>query len=128
MLRKLLRSVALVVLMSSPAFAEIIQNQGFTLGLSSAIDLLGPSAAATDSKFLVVDLEQAMTQGSGLLAVQNSGFGQAIQPATNNISLMGVSFGSIAGGFQFPTAVIAPFNGGQLSLLNSLPLGITIRP
>ena len=128
MLRKFLHSVALVVFVSAPSFADIIQNQGFTLGLGSAINLLGPVAAASDSKFLTVNLEQAVAQGSGLLAVQSSPFGQATQPATNSVSLIATSFGSVTGGVQFPTSVIAPLRGGQLSLLDSLLLGVAIRP
>ncbi|MBN1505634.1 MAG: hypothetical protein JW955_02240 [Sedimentisphaerales bacterium] len=128
MLRRLLHSVALVVFVCAPGFADIIQSQNFAFGLDSAINLVGAPAAATDSKFLAVDLQQAMTQGSGLLAVQNAGFGQATLPATNGISLIAASLGSVAGGVQFPTAVISPFSGGQLSLPGSLPLGITIRP
>jgi hypothetical protein len=128
MLRKFLHSVALVVFVSAPSFADIIQNQGFAVGMNSAINLLGPLATASDSKFLAVNLEQVATQGSGLLAVQNSAFGQATQPATNSVSLIATSFGAITGGVQFPTSVIAPLRGGQLSLLDSLPLGIAIRP
>jgi len=125
MLREFLCSMALVVSMSAPGLADINQNQGFAVGMNSAINLLGGWGTAGDSKFLAVQLGQT-TQGPSLLAIQdNIAFSQVVQPLTSGASLIAVSFGSIAGGLQVPGSVIPPLNGGQLSLLNNLPLLLT---
>jgi len=122
MLGKLLRSVALVVFVSAPGLADIDQNQGFAVGMNSAINLLGGWGTAGDSKFLAVQLVQA-TQGSGLSALQdNIAFGQTTLPVMCSASLIATSFGSLGGGLQVLSFVSAPLNDGQPSLLNSLPL------
>jgi len=136
MLREFLRSVAVVVFISAPGFADINQSQGFAIGLSSDVSLFGGWGTAGDTKFLAVDLSQTATQGADLSA------GQQVQPSMSGFSTQGfsaslaqqsatsiggvspttASYESIAGGLQIPDSVSASLSGGQLSLFNSLSL------
>jgi hypothetical protein len=136
MLRECLCSVALVVFVSAPGLADINQSQGFAIGMNSVVDLLGGWGTAGDSKFLTVCLDQTATQESGLSALQgNSAFGQQAQPLTSSYDLNAQGFAvdlmqhaATNSGASLIAASYESVAGGQLSLLNSLPLIMAVRP
>lgn len=122
MLKKLLCSVALVVSLSASGLADVAQNQGFAIGMNSAINLLGSSITADDIKFLAIDLQQVTMEGPGLSAItSNAAIGQTTGLFTSGTSLF-ASGGSIISGLQIPNSAVLPLNGGQPSLFTHLPL------
>jgi len=123
MRRKVLCSMALVVFLSVPGLADVAQNQGFAIGLNSAINLLGGSITADDAKFLAVDLQQVATEGPSLSGIAgNAAFGQNTLLCTTSTSLFASGGSTLLSGHQIPSTMIAPLNVGQISLPGNMPL------